>query len=470
MNARCTSGPAVREGRPAGGPPFFLAGLLVFAACGGGPPGEPTPRADGVVARPLETYRQLGLLAGPPEFPAVVDVSTLAGPADSTWVIVAMSLPNSALRFERDGAGFAASYHVEAMFRRDTTLVRRIERTETVRVSSFAEAGRTDESVIFQQATALAPGRHVMAFRAEGESTSRRFEAVDTIDVPAYGSAALALAGPLFIFEGAGRTVRAALPQVILNPRHTSTYGGAEPKLYVEWYGGGDAVPLEVRILDERREPVQRLAATVAAGDSEVRSATVELPTGSLPLGRHWVEVSRAGEAATGSEPLLLSISDQWMVANFEEVLQFIRYIATPDEVDQLRNGTAQERRERWDAFWRRRDPLPATPVNEFRDQFFDRVRYATEHFAEAGGLQGWHTDRGEVYIVLGPPDLTRDRAISTNDMLQPDGIEWTYDSLPGGRLSLLFIDRTGFGRFELTPSSQTSFRSMADRLRPRSE
>ena len=167
--------------------------------------------------------------------------------------------------------------------------------------------------------------------------------------------------------------------------------------------------------------------------------------------------------------PLVLSISDQWMVANFDELLQFLRYIASDAEIRQLRDGTAQERRERWDAFWRGRDPLPATPENEFREEFFDRVRYATEHFTEAGGIPGWHTDRGEVYIVLGPPDYTRDRYVAGSDPVRPDGIEWIYEDTPAGRLTLLFVDRTGFGRYSLTPSSRAEFGAAAERLRPRS-
>lgn len=458
------------EGRPPGGPLVFAAMLGWLAAgCAGSPPGEPSmPRAAGAVARPLDTYRELGLHAGPAGFPAVLDIVTLAGPADSTYVILAMSLPNRALRFERDGGGFAAGYTVAAELRRDAIVTQRIERRDTVRVPSFVETARTDESIIFQDAGAVLPGRHVLVFRAADEGGGGTFEVVDTLDVPAYGPEAQQLAGPLFILEGAGRTVRDVLPRLILNARHTAAYGAADPRIYIEWYGAGGPVPLDVQILDERNAPVGRLTATIAAGETAVRSTTVELPSAELPMGRMWVTVGLPGEEPALRAPFVLSISDQWMVANFEEMLQFLRYIATEEEIGALREGSARERRERWDAFWRARDPLPATPGNEFRDEFFDRVRYATEHFAEAGGIQGWRTDRGEAYIVLGPPDYTQERYIAGTDLLSPDGLEWTWEDLPGGRLTLLFVDRTGFGRYSLTPSSRTAFHAAANRLRPR--
>ncbi|HUP62243.1 MAG TPA: GWxTD domain-containing protein [Thermoanaerobaculia bacterium] len=55
------------------------------------------------------------------------------------------------------------------------------------------------------------------------------------------------------------------------------------------------------------------------------------------------------------------------------------------------------------DLFWARRDPTPGTPRNEMREEFLVRVRYSDASFAEK--RRGALTDRGQVYIVLGPPE-----------------------------------------------------------------
>jgi GWxTD domain-containing protein len=55
------------------------------------------------------------------------------------------------------------------------------------------------------------------------------------------------------------------------------------------------------------------------------------------------------------------------------------------------------------DLFWARRDPTPATPVNEFRQEFEERVKFADEQFTQAR-KKGSMTDRGQIYIVLGRP------------------------------------------------------------------
>jgi len=146
-------------------------------------------------------------------------------------------------------------------------------------------------------------------------------------------------------------------------------------------------------------------------------------------------------------------------------VLRFVKYIAQPAEVDSLRAVTGPERRERWERFWKSRDPLPVTAINEYREEFFNRVRFATEHFTEPG-KDGWDTSRGEVYIVLGPPDYVSKKHIGRGATDRPNAIEWYYDKTGGNRLQLLFLDRGG--HFELTAQSEGAFRAAALRARPR--
>jgi GWxTD domain-containing protein len=55
------------------------------------------------------------------------------------------------------------------------------------------------------------------------------------------------------------------------------------------------------------------------------------------------------------------------------------------------------------DLFWARRDPTPGTPENEAQEEFDAKVKYADEHFAH-GKFKGSQTDRGKLFIILGPP------------------------------------------------------------------
>jgi GWxTD domain-containing protein len=453
---------------------LLAAGLtaVLLGGCGGAAGTErPRPTRGDPFPRPLDIYRDLGFATGSGQFPAVASFSTIAGPADSTYVLLGMSLPNSALRFQRAETGFLAEYDLEiALLDADSATVRRSATRESVRVSTFAETGRTDESVVFQHAFAAVPGRYIVEVRASDRHSSRGFRMTDTLIVPAYGVGGVRLSTPMLVYEARGRDNRADLPGLIMNPRHTVPYGGVDPVVYLEAYGAG--APVSVAVLDDGgtvlwQTRVDFEGGTAEGGTAPVRYGVVPIPADLLPLGRLWVETATS-ESPTVRRPLVLTISDQWMVANFDEVLQILRYIAYSDEIDALRSGEPAERRAAWETFWARRDPLPISGINEFREQFFQRVRFATEAFRE-GGRAGWQTHRGEVYIVLGPPDAAMERFIGRTDGTgRPNAEEWIYTATSAGRLNLLFHDRGGFGRLELTPSSAAAFRHLAERLKPR--
>ena len=471
------------EGHLQGGPRCFparhilLRGVLVLAAAlltsacaarGGGADGT-RPAEGEAFSRPLEIYRDLGFLTGSGQFPAVASFATLAGPADSTWILLGLSMPNSALRFQRDEAGFFAEYRIDLTFLdEDSVTVERIEAREMVRVPTFSETGRTDESVVYQQGVLMPPGRYIVRLQAADVNSSRGFRMTDTLTVPDY-SVGVAVSSPLLVYDAGGRTARDQLPDVITNPRRTVAFGGAAPRLYVEAYGGGTG-PIDVRVIDSEGGILWSATAALTDAGGDLRTAVLEIPADALPLGRFWVDVSTEG-AHTARTPIVMTISDQWMVGNIDDVTEFLRFIAHPEEIDSLRTGSPAEQRGAWERFWERRDPLAITDVNEYRDAFFQRVRYATEAFREAGGRPGWNTDRGEVYIVLGPPDNAVERYVGNVDaMREPNAEEWVYTAVPGGRLNLLFHDASGFGRYELVPSSESAFRSVSDRLKPRPE
>ncbi|MBI4409381.1 MAG: GWxTD domain-containing protein [Gemmatimonadetes bacterium] len=427
------------------------------------------------VARPLEVYDQLGMLAGPQEFPGVASFATLAGPADSTYVLFGLSLPSSALRFQRDGQGFVAEYTVALTFLRDTVRVKRLDERQVVRVSSFAETSRTDESIIFQAALTLAPGSYVVDVEARDAFSSRALLARDTLEVPSHTAPRRNIGMPVVVYAARGRGTTEGPPELTLNPRRTLPYGGNAPLVYLEAYDSAASIPVNLRVVDEHGAVLWQSQFPLQDGGGGVRHALVEVPPISLPLGRLWLELASAVDTqAVARSPLLVTISDQWMVANFEEMLQFLAYIAHAEELDSLRAGSTSQRRELWERFWSRRDPIPATPINEYREEFFERVRFTTDQFAEPA-RPGWQTDRGEVFIVLGAPDhevqrQVRQSGVDAAPTAVPNALEWIYENAPGGRLELLFIDRAGFGRYELTSSSQQAFRAAARRLRPRPE
>ncbi|HXW91041.1 MAG TPA: GWxTD domain-containing protein [Terriglobales bacterium] len=79
-------------------------------------------------------------------------------------------------------------------------------------------------------------------------------------------------------------------------------------------------------------------------------------------------------------------------------------YIITDEERKAFRQLSNDEERDQFiEAFWQRRNPVPDSEENEYKEEHYRRIEYANEHFA--AGVPGWKTDRGRIYIMYGPAD-----------------------------------------------------------------
>jgi GWxTD domain-containing protein len=436
--------------------------FLVAALAGCTSAAERT-RAEGPVARLAVTewsadfHRTMGLLTGPDDFPAVAGFSFLAGPADSTWVVLSVSIPAAALRFQRDATGFVATYRAGLVLLQDGSEVRRLHQDERVHVPTYAETLRTDESVVHQVVLSAAPGVYEVVAEVVDGGARRGFTARDTLMVPSFSASDQVLSAT--VVYGAGERVdRAQRPDLITNPRRMTYHGGAPPLVYLEVHDSAIAA-LSVQVLDHAGREVWSNRLTLPPSNSRLRGVTCAIPADDLGLGSFSIVASVDGAVAARTS-ILLAMSEQWMAANFEDIAGLLRFMATEEEVSGLANGTPVEIRQRWDAFWARRDPDTATPVNAFRDAFFRRIRMAGEAFREPG-VAGWQTDRGIAFIVLGEPDYMNERSGAGSQQI----VEWVYDNAGGARLHLEFSVRGASGHYQLTPAALTAFRGAADRV-----
>ena len=81
-----------------------------------------------------------------------------------------------------------------------------------------------------------------------------------------------------------------------------------------------------------------------------------------------------------------------------------VAWIITDEERAAFKQLSNDEERDNFiEAFWQRRDPTPDTEENEYKEEHYQRIAYANEHFA--AGVPGWKTDRGRIYIVFGKAD-----------------------------------------------------------------
>jgi GWxTD domain-containing protein len=136
------------------------------------------------------------------------------------------------------------------------------------------------------------------------------------------------------------------------------------------------------------------------------------------------------------------------------DFLNKVRYIITAQERKEFLLTPDSEKPQYIESFWKRRDPDPDTPENEFQIDYLNRLQRATEMFI-GEGMPGWLTDRGRIYILFGPP---------TDRITEPMGADsysrcqevWYYGDFP-----VLFSDPSCTGSYKLVTYNLSGLRSI---------
>jgi len=165
-------------------------------------------------------------------------------------------------------------------------------------------------------------------------------------------------------------------------------------------------------------------------------------------------EVERASQVVSLEESFETSQYARMSEEELERMTEHVDVIATDAERRRLRAiRDLDERRRFFMQFWNVRDPNPNTPVNEYQDEFYSLIQYATDRYTNSFS-EGWKTDRGRVLVRFGAPTAIDPHLFDRG--FEPYEI-WEYNNIPGeGQAQFVFADLDGFGSFELIHSTVT--------------
>lgn len=161
-----------------------------------------------------------------------------------------------------------------------------------------------------------------------------------------------------------------------------------------------------------------------------------------------------------------------------QQFLDYMSYIILPVEKKIFLEMPHEDRGEFIRDFWARRDPDPTTPENEYRTIFYNRLAIADQAYRI--GKPGWKTDRGRMYILLGPPTNVITKSMGGSPQFRPTLMPeapleegtvtekpteiWVYDNYTdefSGPLRLVFVDYYRTGDYQLTSHQEITAFSM---------
>jgi GWxTD domain-containing protein len=139
---------------------------------------------------------------------------------------------------------------------------------------------------------------------------------------------------------------------------------------------------------------------------------------------------------------------------DFYETARLVMTDAEKDIFNHLPD--TESRREFIKDFWTKRDPDLDTESNEFKVEFESRLDYANKHFKE--GRRGWNTDRGRIYVYLGPPEKAEEYFPSPGEGIRGSIIWWIYYRHD---LGIEFVDEKGTGAYTISQITGDLFGAM---------
>lgn len=173
-----------------------------------------------------------------------------------------------------------------------------------------------------------------------------------------------------------------------------------------------------------------------------IQFAHLSIPNQDFENTRYKLMLQTDGEEAPIFERI---VSSQWLdmpisLYNIDVAIRMMKFIVNESELRRLNSGSTSEKEEKFRDFWAERDPTPDTEFNELMSEYYKRVDHAYENFT-ALQVPGFETDRGQAYILYGPPDNI-ERQFPTG---QPTREIWEYPNR-----TLVFESAPGFRDFQL--------------------
>jgi GWxTD domain-containing protein len=428
---------------------------------------RPTPEPNVRVLQPdggapsdvSELYRSIGLLAAPSPLAFVGKISSFASVnPDTTLVLASISVPNRSLTFTREGDRYRAPYEVKIAMNRGDVEVANVNAMEIVRVGSFREINRTDESVIFQHYFHVPPGVYTLSVMVRDVGGSRTATQQATVTVPSLSTGRFST--PLLVYEAVGRSGLDSAPRLLASPRSSAVFGrDSTVAIYVEAYGQGTRLPVDFVVRNDKGTRLWRDSAMLTRKGS-LFNGVVSVPISTVGVGIAQVSFTRRDSPDSAKAPLFVSFGEDIPLMSFEDMLGYLRFFASSSRLNALRTAPLERRATVWAEFLRATDPIPETATNEEMQAYFTRIQQANGQF-RMDRNPGWLSDRGMVFVALGEPDQILERTMngmmSTTQIASTTRLQiWQYRQYSS---QLVFYEDNG--RWRLLRQSETEFLSL---------
>ncbi|OGC77005.1 MAG: hypothetical protein A2Z27_01135 [candidate division Zixibacteria bacterium RBG_16_50_21] len=381
-----------------------------------------------------------------------VDLAGFYQPATGkTRLEVYYKIHNHHLTFLKTDQGYAATYEIRFIVLKKGRQVAGTSHEEQYRVPEYAQTTSRQDYIINQLTLEIEPGKYQAKVTLIDKNVQKGYALELPFTVPEYGKQELALSDIEFAERvgdiSAGSQFNKELAEVVPKVRESQAGSRDSLTFYFEAYSRKpQSVEVDYQISDYIGKVVKREKEEVALKkllQPLIRSIAIT----DLAPGRYTLSISVPGTGSKKRAQTKQEFEVEWSINyyvehDFREAIDFLKYMATGEELKALKNAPPEKRAQAWNDFWKSKDLTPDTPENEVQNEYYRRIRYSNDNFG-LGGKAGWQTDMGMVYVKYGAPDeIERHPYDKANKPFEV----WYYYSQ---RRVFTFLDE-GYGEYRL--------------------
>jgi GWxTD domain-containing protein len=309
------------------------------------------------------------------------------------FVIVNYSLPYSDLIFRKKDTAYTADFLVSLALKKDNYQLGGKTKKNGFSVYKYEETMSDDFYHNDLMKIKVPEGKIEVILRVSDHNSNRVWSRSKKLEVSRLKSTDI---GSIRWFSSPSREVTTDKDTIKIR---LNVFSFEEGKTYLKFY-----------FSDEEKKP--SFERDTILPDRKNQSVEVSIPADRFGEGLYnfIAEVKNVNKEEIVKESISFRVWRPFFESKrYIERVRQVAYISSGEEEKKLLNAKVEEREKLWNEFWESKDPTPEDGVNEFSIEYFERVDFANKNFSRGSLFEGWKTDRGKVYIILGPPDYIVD-------------------------------------------------------------
>jgi GWxTD domain-containing protein len=374
-----------------------------------------------------------------------------------TRLDIFIQVPYQEIQFVKSTKGFSAAYTVTVSVYDDEDKEKLlVEKSwkEKIDAIDFEQTVSKDNYNLSLKSFHLVPREYFIVTSVEDEDSRKKFASENLYNVrdltKKVSISDLMLVSNQRYIEGSNKI----LPNVSRNI--TSKRDGI-PMFFEIYSDNSSEVKIEFTIKDEDDDVIHKdtISKKLIPDRNQIIHTVKDI---SLGLGNYKITVVILDSSSNKVAAVDKSFISRWVgipaaIQDLNKAVDQLVYIATPTDMSFIEDSENQDEKiERYLDFWKKKDPTPNTDENELFNEYYRRISYANENFSHY--IEGWRSDRGMVFIILGSPNNVDRHPF---DLESKPYEVWQYYEL---NRSFVFVDETGFGDYRLvTPLYGDDFR-----------